>query len=90
MLGSVILDLDPVDRGHSTVGGLGPRRRGPLTRVAQGSLVIFYPYGKLTNSTLAHELAERPSLMFPNRSHGEPSELAYLKSSISSQKISIM
>ncbi|KAI5649361.1 hypothetical protein M9H77_35366 [Catharanthus roseus] len=26
MLGSVTLDLDPVDRGRSTVGGLGPRR----------------------------------------------------------------
>ncbi|KAI5669495.1 hypothetical protein M9H77_19348 [Catharanthus roseus] len=26
MLGSVTVDLDPVDRGHSTVGGLGPRR----------------------------------------------------------------
>ncbi|KAI5648570.1 hypothetical protein M9H77_34575 [Catharanthus roseus] len=28
MLGSVTLDLDPVDRGRSTVGGLGPRRGG--------------------------------------------------------------
>ncbi|KAI5650357.1 hypothetical protein M9H77_36362 [Catharanthus roseus] len=44
----VTLDLDPVDRGRSTVGGLGPRRgyflagwvrRGPPARVAQGSLV---------------------------------------------------
>ncbi|KAI5678520.1 hypothetical protein M9H77_09470 [Catharanthus roseus] len=25
MLGSVTLDLDPVDRGRSTVGGLGPK-----------------------------------------------------------------
>ncbi|KAI5667521.1 hypothetical protein M9H77_17374 [Catharanthus roseus] len=31
MLGSVTLDLDPVDRGRSTVGG-----KGPLARVAQG------------------------------------------------------
>ncbi|KAI5671978.1 hypothetical protein M9H77_12342 [Catharanthus roseus] len=28
MLGSVTLDLDPVDRGCSIVGGLGPRRLG--------------------------------------------------------------
>ncbi|KAI5680460.1 hypothetical protein M9H77_01687 [Catharanthus roseus] len=27
MLGSVTLDLDPVDRGRSTVGGLGPKRK---------------------------------------------------------------
>ncbi|KAI5677975.1 hypothetical protein M9H77_08925 [Catharanthus roseus] len=26
MLGTVTLDLDPVDRGRSTIGGLGPRR----------------------------------------------------------------
>ncbi|KAI5683058.1 hypothetical protein M9H77_04286 [Catharanthus roseus] len=39
MLGSVTLDLDPVDRGRNTVGGLGPRGRGPRTRVAQGGLV---------------------------------------------------
>ncbi|KAI5652957.1 hypothetical protein M9H77_30144 [Catharanthus roseus] len=47
MLGSVTLDLDPVDRGRSTVRGLGPKRycvglrwvrRGPLARVAQGGL----------------------------------------------------
>ncbi|KAI5671473.1 hypothetical protein M9H77_11837 [Catharanthus roseus] len=47
MLGSVTLDLDPVDRGRSTVGGLGPKRyciglrwvkRGPPARVAQGGL----------------------------------------------------
>ncbi|KAI5668055.1 hypothetical protein M9H77_17908 [Catharanthus roseus] len=43
MLCSVTLDLDLVDRGRSTVGGLGPRRRlgqeGPPTRVAQVGLV---------------------------------------------------
>ncbi|KAI5676160.1 hypothetical protein M9H77_07110 [Catharanthus roseus] len=38
MLGSVTLDLDPVDRGRRTVGGLGLRRRGPPARVAQGGL----------------------------------------------------
>ncbi|KAI5663864.1 hypothetical protein M9H77_23187 [Catharanthus roseus] len=38
MLGSVTLDLDPVDKGRSTVGGLGPRRRGPPARVAQDGL----------------------------------------------------
>ncbi|KAI5654674.1 hypothetical protein M9H77_31861 [Catharanthus roseus] len=46
--GCVTLDLDPVDRGRSTVEGLGPRRgyflagwvrRDPLARVAQGGLV---------------------------------------------------
>ncbi|KAI5657491.1 hypothetical protein M9H77_26284 [Catharanthus roseus] len=38
MLGSVTLDLDPVDRGRSIVGGLGPRRRGLPARVAQDGL----------------------------------------------------
>ncbi|KAI5677206.1 hypothetical protein M9H77_08156 [Catharanthus roseus] len=33
MLGSVTLDMDPVDRGHSIVGG-----RGQLARIAQGGL----------------------------------------------------
>ncbi|KAI5668521.1 hypothetical protein M9H77_18374 [Catharanthus roseus] len=33
MLGSVTLDLDPVDRGRSTVGGLGPRRYCVLLRI---------------------------------------------------------
>ncbi|KAI5663979.1 hypothetical protein M9H77_23302 [Catharanthus roseus] len=37
MLGSVTLDLDPVDRGHSTVGGLSPRR----VRILIGSLMIL-------------------------------------------------
>ncbi|KAI5653308.1 hypothetical protein M9H77_30495 [Catharanthus roseus] len=46
MLGSVTLDLDPIDRGHSTVGGLAPRQYcvgsgGPPARVAQGSLVVL-------------------------------------------------
>ncbi|KAI5649695.1 hypothetical protein M9H77_35700 [Catharanthus roseus] len=39
MLDSVTLDLDPVNRGRSIVGGLGPRRRGPLARIAEGGLV---------------------------------------------------
>ncbi|KAI5671273.1 hypothetical protein M9H77_11637 [Catharanthus roseus] len=40
MLGSVTLDLDPVDRRRSIiVGGLGLRRRGPPARVAQGGLI---------------------------------------------------
>ncbi|KAI5677067.1 hypothetical protein M9H77_08017 [Catharanthus roseus] len=47
-LSSVTLDLDPVDRGRSTVGGLDPRRGyflaswvrvGPPTRLAQGGVV---------------------------------------------------
>ncbi|KAI5682309.1 hypothetical protein M9H77_03537 [Catharanthus roseus] len=33
MLGCVTLDLDPVDRGSSTVGGLGPRRYYILLRI---------------------------------------------------------
>ncbi|KAI5656796.1 hypothetical protein M9H77_25589 [Catharanthus roseus] len=50
MLGSVTLDLDPVNRGRSTVGGLGPRRyyvgvrRGPPARVAHGGLADIH-YG---------------------------------------------
>ncbi|KAI5658182.1 hypothetical protein M9H77_26975 [Catharanthus roseus] len=39
MLGSVTLDLDPVDRGRSIVGGWV--RRGLPTRVAQGGLARF-------------------------------------------------
>ncbi|KAI5681923.1 hypothetical protein M9H77_03151 [Catharanthus roseus] len=39
MLGSVTLDLDLVDRGRSIVGGLGPRRRGPQAKIAQGGLI---------------------------------------------------
>ncbi|KAI5673948.1 hypothetical protein M9H77_14312 [Catharanthus roseus] len=41
MLGRYTLDVDPVDRGHSTVGGLGPRwyYMGSLARAVQGSLV---------------------------------------------------
>ncbi|KAI5682663.1 hypothetical protein M9H77_03891 [Catharanthus roseus] len=48
MLGRFTFDLDPVDRGRSTVGGLDPRRgyfligwvkRGSLAMVAQGALV---------------------------------------------------
>ncbi|KAI5682505.1 hypothetical protein M9H77_03733 [Catharanthus roseus] len=42
MLGSVTLDLDPVDRGRSTVGGLGPNgwfKKGLPARIAQGGLV---------------------------------------------------
>ncbi|KAI5681056.1 hypothetical protein M9H77_02283 [Catharanthus roseus] len=94
MLGSVTLDLNPVDRGRSTVGGLGPRWRGPPARIVQCGLVVFYPYGKLTNSTRARELTEHPSLMFSKSfspfSDDLPSESAYLKSSISSQKNSVM
>ncbi|KAI5673460.1 hypothetical protein M9H77_13824 [Catharanthus roseus] len=57
MLGSVTLDLDPVNRGRSTVRGLGPRRgyflagcirRGPPTRVVQGGLskdFVYVDYG---------------------------------------------
>ncbi|KAI5676515.1 hypothetical protein M9H77_07465 [Catharanthus roseus] len=37
MLGSVTLDLDPVDRGRSTVGGLGPRRLGQEGTTGYGS-----------------------------------------------------
>ncbi|KAI5670933.1 hypothetical protein M9H77_11297 [Catharanthus roseus] len=33
MLDSVTLDLDPVDRGRSTVGGLGPWRYCVLLRI---------------------------------------------------------
>ncbi|KAI5656869.1 hypothetical protein M9H77_25662 [Catharanthus roseus] len=39
MLGRCTLDLDPVDRGRSTIGGLGPRRRGSPANVVQGGLV---------------------------------------------------
>ncbi|KAI5662627.1 hypothetical protein M9H77_21950 [Catharanthus roseus] len=38
MLSSVTIDLDPVDRRRSTVGGLGPRRRGPPASILQGGL----------------------------------------------------
>ncbi|KAI5666718.1 hypothetical protein M9H77_16571 [Catharanthus roseus] len=63
MLGSVTLDLDPVDRGHSTVGGgyflAGWVRRGPPARVAQGGLVIQagIDYGM-------PEFVRRPRFMF--------------------------
>ncbi|KAI5678666.1 hypothetical protein M9H77_09616 [Catharanthus roseus] len=65
MLGSVTLDLDPVDRGGSTVGRLGPRRwirRGPPARVAQGGLLstpglVDIDYGM-------PEFIRRPRFMF--------------------------
>ncbi|KAI5652281.1 hypothetical protein M9H77_29468 [Catharanthus roseus] len=92
MLGSVTLDLDPVDRGCSTIGGLGPMR-GPPSRIAQGILVAFYPYGKPTNSTRARELTERPSLIFSKYfsplSDDLPSESAYWKF-FTSRKILVM
>ncbi|KAI5676815.1 hypothetical protein M9H77_07765 [Catharanthus roseus] len=46
MLGSVTLDLDPVDRGRSTVGGLGPRRLGQEGPTGYGSTGRLGKYAK--------------------------------------------
>ncbi|KAI5650751.1 hypothetical protein M9H77_36756 [Catharanthus roseus] len=42
MLGSVTLDLDPIDRGRSTVGGLGPRHTGRPGKYARARYLFIY------------------------------------------------
>ncbi|KAI5667981.1 hypothetical protein M9H77_17834 [Catharanthus roseus] len=102
MLGSVTLDLDPVDRGRSIIGGLGPRRRGPSARIAQGGLYFTYTGSPRIAHVHVNSLSVHRSC-FPNvsplskdlvtssgyRSHGEPSESAYWKF-FNSRKISVM
>ncbi|KAI5681925.1 hypothetical protein M9H77_03153 [Catharanthus roseus] len=65
MLGSVTLDLDPVDRGRSTIGGsyflAGWVRRGSPARVAQGGLVgnFMTKMTELLEATLSNRRGER-------------------------------
>ncbi|KAI5652799.1 hypothetical protein M9H77_29986 [Catharanthus roseus] len=52
MLGSVTLDLDPVDEGRSTVGGLGTRRLGQEGPTGWGSTGRPGRYAKVEKSNV--------------------------------------
>ncbi|KAI5653403.1 hypothetical protein M9H77_30590 [Catharanthus roseus] len=68
MLGKCTIDLDPVDRGRNTMGGLGPRRSGvaavPMCLDSLRLSGYAQTLQKNTHkNTRAYELTERLSLM---------------------------
>ncbi|KAI5673376.1 hypothetical protein M9H77_13740 [Catharanthus roseus] len=64
MLGSITLDLDPVDRGHSTVGGLGQEGLTGYGSIGRPGKYAKARYLKDSDSTRAPEPTGHPSLMF--------------------------
>ncbi|KAI5667724.1 hypothetical protein M9H77_17577 [Catharanthus roseus] len=68
MLGSVTLDLDPVDRGCSIFGGLGPRR--VRTLIGYLMILIFEVAGLHSSN---HETEAMPE----SSSHGQPNAASH-------------
>ncbi|KAI5652968.1 hypothetical protein M9H77_30155 [Catharanthus roseus] len=91
MFCSVTFDLDPVDRGHSTVRGLGPRRdyflagsvrRGPPARVAQGGLVkyqIVALQAELARTNRHFHLSRQARQFETARANGLAAEVAQIR-----------
>ncbi|KAI5657917.1 hypothetical protein M9H77_26710 [Catharanthus roseus] len=69
MLGNVTLDLDPVDRGRSTAGGLGPRRI-TLTAPPGCTLVLYFCEFSAERHAEAMENIPDRSWMYRERGFG--------------------